>query len=253
MNKIVLGGLPIVHTTRGAFARQMIADCLNRVGGPAKVSFSCNGYVVAKANIDQAYARLLAEADYIDADGMPLVFASKVKYATPLPERIATTDFFHDAAEQAASHGVSFFLLGGTPDVNEAVATAIRARHPALCLAGRHHGYFKPADEAGIFAQITASGADVVWVGMGTPRQEALALRIRDSLIGPGWIKTCGGLFDHIIEAHPRAPDWMQSRGLEWLYRMYREPRRLGWRYIWSSPLAAYFLHARSAPDKGIV
>lgn len=253
MDRIILGGLPIVRVTREDFAARMVLDCKDGSHGKPKLSFSANGFSVAIANRDREYARTLSYADYIDADGMPLVFTSRLKYSPPLPERIATTDFFHDAARAAEKNGISFFLLGGTPEVNQSVTEKLLTLYPKLNIAGRHHGYFGAAQEEQVFDEIRRAGPDVVWIGMGSPRQEDVALRLSQQVPCIGWIKTCGGLYEHILEKHPRAPRWMQAAGLEWLHRALREPKRLGWRYLWSSPVAFYYLQTRSSSKRNIL
>lgn len=253
VDHIVLGGLPIVRVSRADFSSQMIRDCTDKGRKKPKISFSANGFSVAMANRDREFAHILAHADYIDADGMPLVFTSKVKYDPPLPERVATTDFFHDAAMAAEKNDISFFLLGGAADVNRDVVAKLRLLYPKLRIVGHHHGYFSDEEESGVFGVIRDALPDVVWIGMGSPRQENVALRLAEQVPDIGWIKTCGGLYEHILEKHPRAPQWMQRMGLEWLHRMGREPKRLGWRYFWSNPLALYYLQTRSSPNKNIL
>ncbi|MFC9978799.1 WecB/TagA/CpsF family glycosyltransferase [Gordonia sp. NPDC127522] len=187
----------------------------------------------------QEFAGAMASADIIHADGMPVVIASRfARYR--LPERIATTDFFHDAAAAGQEAGLRFFFLGGTDDQNSRAVAEVRRRYPRLQIAGRHHGYFKDADAEQICADVRAADTDVLWIALGKPRQEYWSLQFREKLQGVGWVKTCGGLYAFLAGDVSRAPGWMQASGLEWLYRMIEDPKRLGKRYATTNPYSAY-------------
>ena len=249
--RLTVGGLPITCLDRDGFAQLLVEDFrLQRQSGgtlPARKSYSVNGQVLAEVNASIELKELYRRADYLDADGMWVIFASRLFCAHPLPGRVATTDFFHDAARISSEHGISFFILGSTPENNDAACRQIQQQYPRLRIAGRHHGYISMADEDDIVAKINASKADVVWVAMGHPKQELLVDRIAPRLGGVTWIKTCGGLLEHILGLHPRAPAWIQRIGFEWLHRMLLEPKRLGWRYLRTNPLAIWHLVTKSA------
>ncbi len=230
---------------RTDLASRMIKDCIESKFGfivQPKVIIASNGSVVARYHSDASFRADVDKADLIDADGMPLVIASRIFCQSPLVERIATTDFIHDASALAVRNDIRFFFLGGKPGIAALAAEKLTAAHPGLRVAGTRHGYFTDEEEDEICAEILAAGTDVLWIGMGSPRQEALAIRLRAKLPGVAWIRTCGGLFDHISESVPRAATWMQSMGLEWLHRMMLEPRRLAWRYISTNPVACFHL-----------
>jgi exopolysaccharide biosynthesis WecB/TagA/CpsF family protein len=229
----------------------MVGDCLAARGGKRrpKLVFASNGHAIALAATDKQFRRCFEAANLIHADGQPVVLASKLLTRHPIPERSATTDFIHDAAVAAAQGGLSFFLLGGTERVNAASSRALRWRYPELRIAGRHNGYFRTDDEAGICEAINVSGADVLWVGLGVPLEYDFCIRNRHRL-KVGWIVTCGGCFNFITGDYARAPVLMQLCGLEWAYRLLREPRRLFWRYALTNPLAAFVLLTKTAsPD----
>lgn len=246
---MLIGGIPISRMTRLELAALMESDVAAARAGllrsPRFVT-SANGSIVAAYHNDRALRAALDGADLIDADGMPLVFASRLLCARPLRERTATTDFLLDAAELAARKGISFYFLGGRPGVAARAAEYLRSRFPALKVAGVRHGYFSPGEVPAILQSIRESGADILWVGTGSPRQELFAMEARDQLPGLAWIRTCGGLFDHYGGGVSRAPHWMQASGLEWLYRAAREPVRLGWRYLVTSPIALYHLATKT-------
>lgn len=244
--RLCVGGLDVVALTRAEFAGILLQDWQRQVDAERQlrphVSFSVNGQVLAGAHSDPATLAMLARADYLDADGMWLIFASRLIQQRPLPERIATTDFFHDCAKVAEKNGLSFYMLGGTEENNSDVVQTLRRLYPNLKIAGRRNGYFTTEDWPAVVEEIDRACADLVWIGMGFPRQERLGLDLADQVKGITWIKTCGGLYEHILGRHPRAPLWMQRCGLEWLHRMMKEPRRLGWRYLRSNPLALWHL-----------
>lgn len=227
----------------------MVDTCLKARAAPEAgcfVVFSANGQVLALSHRESGYRALLDAADAIDADGQPLVIASQIFLGTPLPERAATTDLFHDAAQAACAHGLRFYFLGATAENIEIAVASIARQYPNLQIAGWRNGYFCEADEASICAAIVAARTDVLWVGLGVPRQESFVIRNRARLRGVGWIKTCGGLFDYFHPESRRAPRWMQKTGLEWLFRAAREPRKYLWRYASTNSTALWLLLTRT-------
>jgi exopolysaccharide biosynthesis WecB/TagA/CpsF family protein len=185
---------------------------------------------------------LFEAADLIHADGTPLVFASRMRAALPLPERVATTDLFHDVAARAPAVDATFYLLGATDEVIVRAAENVRRMYPRLTVVGHRSGYFSADAESDVVAEINAARPDILWVGMGAPAEQRFSLRHRARLANVGLIKTSGGLFDFLSGRNSRAPFWMQAMGLEWAYRMALEPRRLAWRYLTTNPHAAYLL-----------
>ena len=239
-----LGGLPIAVMDRAGSAEFMlnVAIARRRAGGPPPLITSANGQVLSMCARDGAVRGLFEATDLIHADGTPLVFASRMRAALPLPERVATTDLFHDVAARAPSAGATFFLLGATDEVIARAAENVRRKYPRLTVAGYRSGYFTAAEENEVVAQINAAKPDILWVGMGAPAEQGFCLRVRARLSNVGLIKTSGGLFDFLSGRNSRAPSWMQAMGLEWAYRMALEPRRLAWRYLTTNPHAAYLL-----------
>ena len=242
---VLLGGLSIVALSRKGWANWMVSRCrmAREQDAPRPfVVFSANGQVIA-LNVRDAHVRtLMAQADAIDADGQWIVHASRLLTKTSLPERAATTDLFHDAAEAAMEAGLRFYFLGATQkNIVKAVET-IRATYPNLTISGYRNGYFTNEQELEVCKNIVEAQTDVLWIGLGTPLQEAFVIRNRNNLAGVGWIKTCGGLFDHLQPTSKRAPMWMQKTGLEWLYRTLREPRKFFWRYASTNGFALWLL-----------
>jgi len=251
--RVLVGGLKTARLSRRDLIAQMVADCANArvdIDHVPKLVFTTNGHSVALAATDKRFRRLLEDADILHADGQPIVFASRLLTDTPIPERSATTDFIHDAAEAAARHGLRFFLLGGSEETNAQCAKTLRRMYPDLVIAGRRNGYFARGEEIGICDVINRSGADVVWVGLGVPLEQEFCSRNREQL-SAGWLVTSGGCFNFVTGEYSRAPEWMQTSGFEWLYRLWREPKRLWRRYALTNPLAALLLLVATASLSG--
>jgi exopolysaccharide biosynthesis WecB/TagA/CpsF family protein len=238
-DRVVVGGLSTACVSRRQMGRLMVGDCLAARGGrrAPRLVFASNGHAIALAAFDAKFRSQLEQADLIHADGEPVVLASKLLTSTPVPERSATTDFLFDAAGEAESHGLKFYLLGSTEEINARAAAALRLSHPDIVLAGRRNGYFSLHEEARICEEINASGADVLWVGLGVPLEYEFCLRNK-SRLKVGWIVTCGGCFNFAAGDYARAPRWMQKAGFEWLHRLLSEPKRLFWRYLITNPVA---------------
>jgi N-acetylglucosaminyldiphosphoundecaprenol N-acetyl-beta-D-mannosaminyltransferase len=231
-----VGGWPHIALDRKAFAELMARDCMHARESKAtvlpKLAFSMNGQALSLAEGKGPFRDAMLKADYIQADGQSLVIASRYLSKIVLPERIATTDFFHDAAEVAVKEGLSFYILGASEEEHQKAIENIKKNYPNLRIAGHRNGYFQPEEEADICAAIVASGTDVLWIGLGKPKEQIFCIRNQQKLKGIGWIKTCGGLFDFLSGRNSRAPRWMQDNGLEWLHRLVNDPRRFFWRYM---------------------
>ena len=247
--RVVLGGLPIVVSDQTETASAMVDEALQRRGlwrYPAYMT-SANGEVTYRCAVDETERKLVTEADAIHADGMPLVFVSRFRCGQSLPERVATTDLFHEVAREASKRGATMYMLGANEDSNRRAVERVQRRYPGLRLVGHRHGYFADeAEEIAVCREIGALAPDILWVSMGVPREQAFVVRNRHRLTTIGVIKTSGGLFDFLSGSKPRAPQWMQKIGLEWLWRMALEPRRLGVRYLKTNPYAMYLLLTRS-------
>lgn len=246
VERTYIAGWPHVRLTREEYARLMVSDCLSaRQKGKTDLpllGFSMNGQALSLCETDPVFHDAMRAADYIQADGQSLVLASRVLCPNPLPERIASTDFFHDAASLAEKNEVSFYFLGATEEMNEKAVEEVRHLYPRLKIAGRRNGYFSPDQESAICAEIVAAGTDVLWIGLGKPKEQLFCIRNRERLRGVSWVKSCGGLFDFLSGKNSRAPGWMQQTSLEWLYRSILEPRRLLWRYVTTNTHVVYIL-----------
>lgn len=203
---------------------------------------SVNGETLARRVLDRAFAKLIDSADFIAADGQPLVTASHLFSQKPLPERVATTDLYPLVALMAPQTGASFYLFGGDEAANRGAFETTKGVVPGLDIRGRSHGYLQGAALAAKLDEINALAPDILWLGLGVPREQQFVRDHAHRLKNVKIIKTSGGLFDFISGAKPRAPAWMQQTGLEWAFRLGVEPRRLAMRYLTTNPVAAYLL-----------
>jgi N-acetylglucosaminyldiphosphoundecaprenol N-acetyl-beta-D-mannosaminyltransferase len=249
-----VGGIPTTVCTLEQLADTMVDGCAQTpyVASLPKLVFSSNGQAVSMAAYSVEFRTALLSADIIHADGMSIIAASKLFSNRALPERVATSDFFHVAARRGAQAELRFFLLGATEEVNRRAYDASRRLYPRVHWVGRRNGYFPIEQEPEVCEEIRASGANVVWVGLGRPRQEEFAVRNRHRLGGVGWLKTCGGLMDFLADEKSRAPGWMQHLGIEWIFRLIQEPLRLGPRYAFTNVHAIWqFLKCGPYPLTG--
>ena len=246
--EVTVGGLVTACLSRDGLVRMMLQDCLDartQENPHPKLVFASNGHAIALAAQDEAFRFTFEQADIIHADGQAAVFASRLLTKTPIPERSATTDFIHDASKLAVEHGLRFFLLGATEEANAEAARVLRETYPGLQIVGRRHGYFGKDEEDEICDEINLTQPDVIWVGLSVPTEYEFAVRNKTRLRA-GWLVTCGGCYNFVTGAYKRAPYWMQASGLEWLFRLGLEPRRLFWRYAVTNPLAMFLLLTRT-------
>jgi exopolysaccharide biosynthesis WecB/TagA/CpsF family protein len=204
-----------------------------------------NGNVISVYARDPIFRQVLDSADAVAADGVSVMLASKWLHGVTIPDRAATTDLFHDIARAAEADGLSMYFLGATEDQNSAAVANVVAKYPKLKIAGQRNGYFSPDEEDAVVSAIATAKPDILWVGLGVPREDLFAVRNREKLHGVTWIKTCGGLFNFLSGKNARAPLWMRNIGLEWLFRMSIEPRRLAWRYATTNVHAIWLMLTR--------
>lgn len=252
----ILGGLPIAALDRRQTARMMCDAARTRArGGRPLYLTSANGEVLARCFRDKEMKRLFLLADQIAADGQPMVTISRLGRIA-LPERVATTDLFHDVAAIAQAEGLSFYLLGATEAENAAALADVVRLYPGLKIAGAHHGYAGGEALDALIAGINAAQPDILWLAMGVPHEQRFMAEHGEKLDRVGVVKTSGGLFNFLSGKNRRAPQWMQKAGLEWLFRIGQEPRRLVWRYLVTNPVALYAMilgviaERRSAPER---
>lgn len=235
--RVRFGDFTIDCLSRQDLVNLALDDCSRE--GKARLVFDANGHALSLARTDAKYRANVERADIIHADGGFLVTLSKKLNLPPIPERSATTDMIHDFAAGFGGTGHGFFLLGGEERVNNECSDILSRHYPGLQMSGRRNGFFSADEEEGVVAAINASGASILWVGLGKPKEQDFCVRWRDKL-KVRWIISCGGCYNYITGDYGRAPDWMQRMNLEWIYRMATEPRKLFWRYAVTTPHALW-------------
>jgi N-acetylglucosaminyldiphosphoundecaprenol N-acetyl-beta-D-mannosaminyltransferase len=200
---------------------------------------SAHGIVEARDDVELSIA--LSSAEMCVPDGMPVVWALRA-LGEDIRDRVYGPTLMERCCERLARRGRRVWLYGGhDQEAHDALRAELERRYPGLVIAGGWVPPFRDLgdEELGEIAQrIDADEPDVVWIGISTPRQEKLMARIRPRLYAPVLVSV-GAAFDFIPGRVPQAPPWMQSRGLEWLFRLGREPRRLGPRYARINPAFA--------------
>ncbi|UVO52748.1 WecB/TagA/CpsF family glycosyltransferase [Sphingomonas sp. SUN039] len=222
-----LFGLKLAARTRADVADDLVLRAL--IGTPTVVSF-VNAHCVNIAARDPRYRRALKKSDMLLPDGIGIRIAAGLA-GVRLGENLNGTDLFPELCARATDTGVPIFLLGGQPGVAHAAGSAMRARFPDLKVAGAMHGFYAPEAEEAVLDAINASGAKIVLVGFGVPRQERWIAHFADALAAPV-VMGVGGLFDYYAGRIPRAPLALRQTGLEWVWRLAQEPRRMARRYL---------------------
>jgi N-acetylglucosaminyldiphosphoundecaprenol N-acetyl-beta-D-mannosaminyltransferase len=192
---------------------------------------------VMESRRDESFRGILNRAGMVTADGMSLVwFCRMVGKASA--ERVYGPDLMRMLTAISPDRGYRHFYYGGPPGVAEKLKAAMEAAHPGLVVAGTLSPPFReltPEEDAAIVARINAARPDIVWVGLSTPKQETWMARHRGHIDAPVMVGV-GAAFDFLAGTKRQAPRWMQRNGLEWLFRLATEPRRLWRRYIYIVP-----------------
>lgn len=208
--------------------------------------------VARAASLDPELTSLVGRAALVVADGMPLVWAAAIR-GTRLPERVAGSSLIYPLSQAACADGRSLFIFGGAPGVPEGAADALVARYPGLRIAGTlspEFGFDRTAEGTRqAIAQVTSAAPDLVYVGLGFPRQERIIEALRREMPST-WYLACGGGIAMAAGITRRAAPAMQRLGLEWVHRLALEPRRLARRYLHDDLPFALRLLARAAVDR---
>jgi exopolysaccharide biosynthesis WecB/TagA/CpsF family protein len=213
-----------VETLHGALGR--LHDAVQK-RSPGAWGF-CNAFTVNLAAEDPEFRRAV-QAMTMFNDGVGVDIGSRILYGASFPENLNGTDLT-PLLLNSLPEGTSIFLLGGKQDVVADACEVISSQHPNIRVVGSHHGYFGPGEAKKIVEHVSGSGAQLVLVGMGHPRQEIWAVRHGQFLQAP--ILCVGALIDRAAGRVPRAPVVVRKLRLEWLFRLLLEPRRLATRYL---------------------
>jgi N-acetylglucosaminyldiphosphoundecaprenol N-acetyl-beta-D-mannosaminyltransferase len=191
-----------------------------------------------RAQTERDLGRILEQAALVTVDGIGLQWALRLS-GLRVPERVTGIDLMLHICRRAVFEGWRVFLLGGRPGVAEGAATRLLQDLPGLRIVGAHHGYFSPEEEPAVIAKVKSAAPQLLFVGLGAPRQERWIHANRQTL-APLVAIGVGGSFDVVAGRVKRAPVWMRRLGLEWLGRLLREPWR--WRRMLVLPLFALFV-----------
>jgi N-acetylglucosaminyldiphosphoundecaprenol N-acetyl-beta-D-mannosaminyltransferase len=178
---------------------------------------------------DAALRNAALSCDVINIDGMGVVWGARL-LGLEIPERVPGIDLFERLLGFSQERQYPVFFLGARPEVVAAAVANAQGRYPGLPVAGYHHGYFWD-DEEEVVAKVRESGAKLLFVAITSPKKEQFIARWNQEL-GVGFAMGVGGTFDILAGKTRRAPKWMQNAGLEWLYRVVQEPRRMWKRYL---------------------
>ncbi|MFW6049740.1 MAG: WecB/TagA/CpsF family glycosyltransferase [Myxococcota bacterium] len=250
--RVDLMGMPLASLRAAEVVDRVFSDLDAGRGGWL---VTVNLDILRRHHLDEEARALYALADLHVADGMPLVWASRVRRKGGLPERVAGASLTSSLVARAEAEGRSLYLLGGAPGAARAAGRMLRRRHPSLRLAGTDGPAISSPPTTGevqrVLDALLASRPDLLLVGLGSPKQEQLIAALRSELPAT-WMAGVGVTFSFLAGQLPRAPRWMQQAGLEWVHRMAHEPRRLARRYLlhdlpFAGLLFAHALRARLA------
>lgn len=185
---------------------------------------------LVKAQKDPELRQIINDCALINADGMPVVWASRL-LGKPLKERVAGVDLFDALMKRSADKGWRVYLLGAKEEIVSKVRDIYAQRYPRLVFAGYRNGYWKPEQEQSVVDEITAARADLLFVAISSPKKEQFLGAYQAQMKIP-FAMGVGGTFDVFAGKVKRAPVWMQKTGLEWFYRFLQEPRRMFRRYF---------------------
>jgi len=216
---------------------QAVDQCLNWCQGQrqAHTVVTINASILMMMRRDKELLQACTAGDLIVADGMSVVWGTNL-VGTAVPERIAGVDLMASLLEEAAKQQLKVFFLGATEEVVTRLKDICHDKYPGLMVAGYRNGYFSDDQHAEIIHLIRQSEADLLFVGMPSPFKEVWCEKQRDSL-GIPVIMGVGGSFDVLAGYVKRAPVWLQNIGMEWFWRLLKEPRKMWKRYLFTNTL----------------
>ena len=222
-NKIDILGVPVDKITMDA--------AVNKVRGFIKEEgvhtiFTPNPEIIMIADENPEFKRILTQADMVVPDGIGVVIASKIQKGERLPERVAGYDLVQNTMQDAVKHNYKYYFFGSKPKVAELAADKMRQKYPGIQIVGCRDGYFKEKDIPSIIDDINNSGANIVLVALGAPKQEVWIDTYKEQLHNVKVAIGVGGSLDGMAEIVKRAPVIFQKMGLEWFYRLICEPTR---------------------------
>jgi exopolysaccharide biosynthesis WecB/TagA/CpsF family protein len=238
--RVDLFGIPVTPTTREDAATAILEAAGRRVAGVV----SCHAvHAIVTTSRDASLRKMVGAFDMITPDGQPVRWALNLLHGTKLRHRASGPELMLDLCRRAPQKDVSIYLYGGSPEVAEKLQSRLRAQYPQLKIAGCESPPFRPLTEEEdreVVERINSSGAGLVFIGLGCPKQDVFAFEHRDRISA---VQVCvGAAFDFHAGTKKTAPVWMQKRGLEWLFRLLQEPGRLWKRYLVTNTLFVWML-----------
>lgn len=221
MDSIKLLGIRIDKTTMVETLKSIVGFIES---GKPHIVVTCDASAVVIAQQDEELRDIINNADLVTPDSAGIILASKW-YGNPLPAKVSGVDIAVELSAIAADKGYPVFLYGAAPGIAKMAADTLKEKLPGLIIAGTQHGFIQ--DEDAVVKQIAESGAKILFVAMGIPRQEKWIKNHMDRL-GIGVAMGVGGTFDVLSGQVNRAPMWMRQHGLEWAYRLASNPKKIG-------------------------
>lgn len=241
MDKVTLLGIPVHSVTMDEALAEI--ERLIALGKPAYV-VTPNVDLLVKLQTDEEFRRVYESASLVVPDGMPLVWAAKY-LGTPLKAKVSGSDLFVEFCKVAAKKGYKIYLLGAGPGVAAKAAEVMQACYPGIRVVGTYSPSFgfekKPEECEMIIQKIREAKPDLLFVGLGAPKQDKFAFRYKERYGVPVSIGV-GASIDFMAGQVKRAPLWMQNSGLEWFWRLMMEPTRLWKRYLADDPIFFWYL-----------
>lgn len=228
--KVDLFGVDYSPTTYDEATETILSAASQDVPG----TVSCHAvHALISASCDPQLREMINAFDMVTPDGQPVRWAMNLLHGTKLRDRVYGPELTVRLCQRAAEKGVSIYLYGGSPEVVEKLQANLQERYPGLIVAGYESPPFRaltPEEDQQAVDRINASGAGVVFIGLGCPKQDIFAFQHRDRIRA---VQVCvGAAFDFHADTLPMAPRWMQRSGLEWFFRLVQEPKRLWKRYL---------------------
>ena len=243
--RVSIIGVPISAVNLDSCVRQ-IEKHLDEVKG----QYICvsNVHTTVIAHDEPDYFRVQAESFLSVPDGKPLSVIGRRQY--PQMGRVTGPELMRRLFEESRRKGYRHYFYGNTPENLELLVTKLRSRYPHLNIVGYEPSVFRALstqEEEELIRRVTAAAPDFLWVGLGAPRQERFCAAMKGRI--PALMIGVGGAFNVLAGLIPEAPDWMQNSGLEWLYRLSREPGRLFGRYLTTNTKFLYYQLTKRPPS----
>ncbi len=195
-----------------------------------KTFFGLNSHNLSVSLKNKGYKQALQKATMVYPEGIGTIIISNI-VGSKLKGKTTLMDFIYEILSSAEKNKWSVYLLGGKPNIAKEAVAEIKKKFPKIKISGSDHGYFKPNQESSIIGKINKTNTDILFVALGSPTQELWIDRNLEKIKAKAFFGI-GGSIDHLSGKIPRAPAWMHKHGLEWIFRLIKEPKRLWRRYL---------------------